>query len=114
MQNIDLYINLIDKFQSKNIKVLLIVIQTREFIINSTKFSITIKDIFSQFYKIGITEFQIGHAPNRIKWGFVSPNEYINFFEIAFFIKERFFLIRIFNLLEVQLSILNFIGGVQL
>jgi len=91
MQNINLYINLIDKFQSQNIKVLLIVIQTREFIINSTKFSITIKDIFSQFYKIGITEFQIGHAPNRIKWGFVSPKEYINFFEIAYFIKEQFF-----------------------
>lgn len=86
MDKISEYINFVTKF--KDYKILLTVIQNRENIENLELFSKNIQLIFREFSKIGVVEFQIGNAINRSKWGFFSVTEYLDFYKIAFKVKE--------------------------
>jgi len=62
-------------------EILITIIQDREHIENHELLKKSITLIFKKFE--GITnEFQIGNAINRIKWEFVSVEEYLSFYEI--------------------------------
>jgi hypothetical protein len=89
IDKIDDYLNFIAKLE--NYEILLIVLQDRENIEDLELFEKNIETLFMRFGKIGVQEFQIGNTINRSKWGFFSISEYLNFFEIAFKVRDREF-----------------------
>ncbi len=79
MENIDRYIEFAKSFGNDK-EILVCVIQSREHIENSELLANDIKVVFEKFSSI-TNEFMIGNAINRIKWGFVTIEEYLAFFE---------------------------------
>ena len=89
IKNIDLYFEFANSFNQNNRKNILInVIQDRVNIENKELFKKNISLIFDKFKDIS-NEFQIGTTINRLKWGFFSTSEFMNFYIIAQKIKEE-------------------------
>jgi hypothetical protein len=61
-------------------EILITIIQNREHIEDHELLAKDIRTIFEKFEGIA-NEFQIGNAINRIKWSFVSMEEYLRFYE---------------------------------
>jgi len=79
IKNINSYVKFVKSFgNDKNI--IINIIQSREHIINSELLKKDIKIIFEAFDGI-CDEYIIGNAINRIKWAFVSMDEYLNFYK---------------------------------
>jgi len=89
MQNINKYVDFVKGFGDDK-KILITIIQNREHITNKELLQKDIKIIFEKFNGI-CTEFQIGNAINRIKWEFVSMEEYLEFFKNIQDIRNEFF-----------------------
>ena len=70
--------------------VLINVLQDREHIEDAKLFGAALTKIFSALGHFSL-EFQIGNAINRIKWGFFSVSEYLNFFRTAQSIRDELF-----------------------
>lgn len=79
IENIDNYINFAKGF-GENKEILITIIQDREHIENHELLKKDITTIFKKFEGIA-NEFQIGNAINRIKWSFVSMEEYLAFYK---------------------------------
>lgn len=79
MANIDAYVDFAKKF-GRDKEILITIIQDREHIENEDLLKKDILEIFEKF-KCVSREFQIGNAINRIKWGFVSTQEYLTFYQ---------------------------------
>ena len=91
IKNIDLYVNFAKSFNTKSKKnILLNIMQDRANIENLTLLKDNLKVIFEKFKDIS-TEFQIGTTINRLKWGFFSVKEYMNFYKVAQNLKEQEF-----------------------
>jgi len=89
IKNIEQYVNFAKSFGSDK-EILIAVIQSREHIENLELLKKDIKVIFEKFAPI-CSEFQIGNAINRIKWGFVTPDEYLRFFKTVQEIRDKEF-----------------------
>jgi hypothetical protein len=89
MDNIDKYIEFLDKLQ--DYQALLTILQDRENIEDNRLFKNNIETIFQKFSEVGVTEFQIGNAINRSKWGFFSINEYLRFYQVAYKVRNKLF-----------------------
>ena len=88
IKNIDLYFEFANSFNKNERKNILInVIQDRLNIENQELFKKNIDLIFQKFENIS-NEFQIGTTINRLKWGFFSTEEFMNFYMVASKIKE--------------------------
>jgi hypothetical protein len=70
--------------------VLINILQDREHIEDSTLLDRSLNEVFDSLAPSS-NEFQIGNAINRIKWGFYSVKEYLNFFKSAQMIRDREF-----------------------
>ncbi len=70
--------------------VLINILQDREHIENSKLLDKSLNDIFNALAPSS-NEFQVGNAINRIKWGFYSVKEYLNFFKTAQAIRDNKF-----------------------
>ncbi|MCR4941369.1 MAG: hypothetical protein K5978_01070 [Campylobacter sp.] len=88
IQNLQKYVEFAKSFGDKNI--LINIMQDRENIENPELLRANLKQIFSSFSDIS-SEFMIGTAINRIKWGFFAPCEYLKFYEIAFVLRNENF-----------------------
>ena len=89
IKNIDLYFEFANSFNKNEKKNILInVIQDRVNIENKELFKKNIDLIFGKFQRLS-AEFQIGTTINRLKWGFLSTSEFINFYIVAQKIKEE-------------------------
>jgi hypothetical protein len=89
MKNIDSYVDFAKGFGSDK-QILITIIQSRNHILNKELLEKDITIIFKKFK--GITnEFQIGNAINRIKWGFVSIDEYLIFYKTIQDIRDKSF-----------------------
>jgi hypothetical protein len=71
-------------------EILICVIQSREHIENRELLIREIKVVFQKFSSYA-NEFMIGNAINRIKWGFVTIEEYLNFFETIQKVRDEHF-----------------------
>ena len=71
-------------------EILVVVLQDREFIEDKERFERALRRIFTAFSGI-VARYQIGNAVNRLKWGFVSQREYLEFFETAWSLRNREF-----------------------
>ena len=101
IEKIEEYKKFIKRFSNKNI--LLNVLQNRENIEDLKLFEKNITQIFATFSPY-ISEFQIGNAINRTKWGFFGIGEYLNFFEVALSVRDKKFR----NLTLIGSSIIDF------
>ncbi|RBQ26231.1 MULTISPECIES: hypothetical protein [Arcobacteraceae] len=91
IQNIDSYVSFVKSFNQKSKKDILInIMQDRENIENHELFRQNLEAIFIKFKNIS-NEFQIGTTINRLKWGFFSIKEYMDFYLIAQNLKEQKF-----------------------
>ena len=79
IENIDNYVTFAKGF-GDNKEILITIIQDREHIENHELLKEDINTIFQKFEGIS-TEFMIGNAINRIKWSFVSMEEYLDFYQ---------------------------------
>ena len=77
--NIDDYVNFAKGFGADK-EILITIIQDREHIINHQLLKKDITTIFQKFQGVA-NEFMIGNAINRIKWSFVSMEEYLKFYQ---------------------------------
>jgi hypothetical protein len=78
MQRVDAYVTFAKSF-GEDKHILINIIQDREHIENKVLLQKDIKIIFDKFASF-VTEYQIGHAINRTKWGFFSMDEYLQWF----------------------------------
>jgi hypothetical protein len=79
MKNINRYVDFAKGF-GDDLEILITIIQDREHIEDKDLLQKDITTIFSKFKDI-TDEFQIGNAINRIKWGFISTEEYLEFYQ---------------------------------
>ena len=83
IENIDLYVEFAKSFNIKSKKNILInVMQDRVNIEDLALLKENLDLIFTKFKNIS-NEFQIGTTINRLKWGFFSVNEYMDFYKVA-------------------------------
>jgi len=61
-------------------RLMFVLIPSREHIEDRGRLETDLDAIFARFKKYG-SRFQVANAINRIKWGFVLPNEYLEFFQ---------------------------------
>ena len=71
-------------------EVLIVVLQDREFIEESEKLEHALRRIFAALSGT-VGHYQIGNAVNRLKWGFASQREYLEFFDTAWNLRNREF-----------------------
>jgi hypothetical protein len=82
MHRISEYREFAAEFRRRGKTILLNILQTRAHIINSNLLERDIALVFRVFQDL-TDEFQIGNAINRLKWGFASPGEYLEFYKVA-------------------------------
>ena len=71
-------------------EILIVILQDREFIEDEGKLEHALRRVFTALSGIA-GRYQIGNAVNRIKWGFISQREYLEFFETAWRLRNREF-----------------------
>ena len=76
--------------QVPHLEVTLIIMQDREHIDDSTLLRDNLNSIFMTLSS-HIARFQIGSTINRAKWGFFSVNEYLNFYNTAYTLRNKEF-----------------------
>ena len=89
IENIDKYVEFAKGF-GEDKEILITIIQDREHITNHKLLAKDITTIFKKFKGIA-NEFMIGNAINRIKWSFVSMEEYLAFYEVVQNIRDKDF-----------------------
>jgi len=89
IKNIDDYINFAKGFGADK-EILITIIQDREHIENHKLLEKEITLIFQKFEGIA-DEFMIGNAINRIKWEFVSMEEYLRFYKVVQNVRDKEF-----------------------
>jgi len=85
---IEEYVKFAKKF--KNQTILLNILQDREHIENRELLQRDIKIIFKKFSSF-VSEYQIGNAINRTKWGFFSMGEYLKWYQTIQAIRDKEF-----------------------
>ncbi len=89
IKNIDAYVAFAKEF-GEDKTILITIIQDREHIENHELLRKNIDIIFDKFKDI-TNEFMVGNAINRIKWGFVSMEEYLKFYETIQNVRDETF-----------------------
>jgi len=89
IENIDNYVNFAKGF-GEDKELLITIIQDRKHIENHELLAKDIITIFQKFEVIA-SEFMIGNAINRIKWSFVSMEEYLAFYEVVQRVRDKDF-----------------------
>ncbi|MBU1668284.1 hypothetical protein KKC13_07670 [bacterium] len=89
MNNVDDYVNFTKGF-GEDKELLITIIQDRKHIEDHELLKQDVSIIFQKFQGIA-NEFQIGNAINRIKWSFVSMEEYLAFYEMVQKVRDEQF-----------------------
>lgn len=91
IENLNLYYDFAKSFTEKTPKhIVLNIMQDRKNIVDLSLLKENLEQIFTKFDGF-VDEYQIGTAVNRSKWGFVSTKEYLNFFKVAYNLKNEKF-----------------------
>lgn len=78
MDKLDAYETFVDALKD-SADIMFVLIPSRLHIDDASRLESDLDTIFARFVKYG-NRFQVANAINRIKWGFVLPNEYLKFF----------------------------------
>lgn len=91
IKNLDRYFEFAKSFTLNSPKnITLNILQDRENIENKELLEENLRKIFAKFNGF-VDEYQIANAVNRFKWGFFSPKEYLEFYQIAYKLKMQDF-----------------------
>ena len=90
IRRLNLYAAFAKEARKRDKSVLINILQDREHIEDSTLLDRSLNEVFDSLAPSS-NEFQIGNAINRIKWGFYSVKEYLNFFKTAQAIRDNKF-----------------------
>lgn len=71
-------------------KILVIILQDRSTIEDAKKLEVSLERIFTSLSGT-VNCYQIGNAVNRLKWGFVTVDEWFQFFKVAWDLRNRKF-----------------------
>ena len=88
LDRLEEYFSFIRHFQAY--EVLVAVLQDRELIEEPEKREHALRRIFTALSGT-VVHYQIGNAVNRLKWGFASQREYLEFFDTAWTLRNREF-----------------------
>ncbi len=88
LSRLDEYFNFAKKFKNK--KILINILQTRDFIEDKDALKLALEQIFEKFGML-TDLFQIGNVSNRTKWGFFSIKEYLEFYKVAYDLRNEKF-----------------------
>jgi len=89
IKNIDSYVEFAKGFGADR-EILITIIQDREHITDHKLLKKDINTIFQKFQGVA-NEFMVGNAINRIKWAFVSMEEYLKFYQSIQEVKDKEF-----------------------
>jgi len=89
IKNIDSYVEFAKGFGADR-EILITIIQDREHITDHQLLKKDITTIFKKFQGVA-NEFMVGNAINRIKWAFVSMEEYLKFYQTIQEIRDKEF-----------------------
>ena len=89
MGRIDEYVDFAKGFGSDK-NIVINILQDREHVENLELLYADVKIIFRKFQSIS-SEYQIGNATNRTKWGFFAVSEYLNFYQVAQRVRDQHF-----------------------
>ncbi len=87
MQRIDAYVSFAKSF-GEDKHILLNILQDREHIDDRELLKKDIETIFEKFGSF-VSEYQVGNAINRTKWGFFSMDEYLKWYEVIQKIRDE-------------------------
>ena len=90
LRRLDDYVVFAKSIRQRGKSVLFNVLQDREHIEDQRLLELDLNRVFDLLGQVS-HEFQIGNAINRIKWGFFSIAEYLNFFKTAQTIRDNKF-----------------------
>ena len=82
------YVDFIRQFSAY--RILVVIVQDRNVIENPKKLEDSLERIFESLSGI-VYCYQVGNAMNRLKWGFVSHDEWFRFFQVAWDLRNRKF-----------------------
>ena len=88
IDNLQDYVDFIRQFPGY--RILVVVLQDRSTIEDPGKQESSLERIFATLSGV-VDCYQIGNAVNRLKWGFVSVDEWIEFFKVAWDLRNRKF-----------------------
>ena len=88
IDNLQEYVDFINHFP--DYRILAVILQDRSIIEDSKKVERSLEKIFSSLSGT-VDCYQIGNAVNRLKWGFVSHDEWFRFFNVAWNLRNRKF-----------------------
>ena len=80
------YLEFIRSFSKYEVTV--VILQDRECVEDRRKLEASLDYVFSALSGV-VERYQIGNAVNRLKWGFVSQREYLEFFQVAWELRNR-------------------------
>ncbi len=87
MQNLQAYYDFAKSFGDDK-KIVLNILQDRKNIEDLELLKSNLEQIFEKFAGL-VSEYQIANAINRLKWGFFSAKEYLNFYEVAYKLRNE-------------------------
>lgn len=88
IDNLQDYVEFIRQFSGY--RILGVILQDRSTIEDPAKLESALESIFASL--CGVVDcYQIGNAVNRLKWGFVSVDEWLEFFKVAWDLRNRKF-----------------------
>ncbi len=88
IENLKNYVNFAEQFKDKNL--LINILQDRRHVEDHQLLQQSLESIFSQFSHL-TQRFQIGNAINRKKWAIFSMDEFLQFYKIAYDLKQNKF-----------------------
>ena len=88
IDNLQDYVDFIRQFPGY--RILVVVLQDRSAIEDPGKLESSLERIFATLSGV-VDCYQIGNAVNRLKWGFVSVDEWFGFFKVAWDLRNRKF-----------------------
>ena len=88
IDNLQDYVDFIRQFPGY--RILVVVLQDRSTIEDPARLETALERIFASLSGV-VDCYQIGNAVNRLKWGFVSVDEWLEFFNVAWDLRNRKF-----------------------
>ena len=88
IDNLQEYLDFIGYFSQY--RILVVILQDRKVIEDMKELEISLERIFDSLSGM-VDCYQIGNAVNRLKWGFVSHDEWFEFFQVAWNLRNRKF-----------------------
>ena len=88
IDNLQDYVDFIRQFPAY--RILVVVLQDRSTIEDPARLETALERIFASLADT-VDCYQIGNAVNRLKWGFVSVDEWLGFFKVAWDLRNREF-----------------------